>query len=118
MSITTLDYGIRRARKAYRCQMCGAGIGPRDHYAYQSNVYDDRAYTWRECLACKRDSICVYVVAYCDPDTGADYECAYEWATEAMFWPMVGWRTRRPMSATEHAAARNWLARAALDGDR
>lgn len=108
-----LDSGTRRARKAYRCELCSARISPGDHYAYQSNVYDDRAYTWRNCLPCERDNVTRYVIDYCDPDEGAHYEAAYDWANDAMFWPLVGWRDRRRMKAGERMAARNWMARAA-----
>lgn len=115
MSVTTLNYGTRRARKSYRCQMCAAVISRGDLYAFQSNVYDDRAYTWHECLACDRDKVCNYVTDYWDPDNGADYEAAYEWANDAIHWPLIGWRTRYRMKAGERMAARNWLARAVGD---
>lgn len=115
MSVVVLNQGTRRASKSYRCELCGARIHPKDHYAFQSNVFDDRAYTWRECLACDRDKVCVYVTNYCDPDEGATFDAAYEWAEDAMGWPFIGWRTQRRMLAGERMAARNWLARAAGD---
>lgn len=115
MSVLTLDRGQRRARKAYRCQLCSGVIRPGDFYAFQSNVYDDRAYTWRECQACDRDSVIGWVMAYYDPDEGVSYEDADQWAHEAMGWPRgYSLHTPRPMGAAEHAAARNWLARASV----
>lgn len=115
MDVLTLESGKRRARKAYRCQLCGAQIRPGDTYAYQNNIFDGHAYTWRDCLHCDRDGVVNYVVDWSDPDNGVDYEAAYEWATEAILWPAV-WRGRvpRPMKAAEHDAARNWLARAGV----
>ena len=117
MSVLTLESGKRRARKAHRCQLCGVRIRPGDTYASQNNVYDGRAYTWRDCLHCDRDGVVNYVADWCDPDNGVDYEAAFEWATEAMTWPRVwgGWSTSWPMRAAEHEAARNWLARAGVD---
>jgi hypothetical protein len=95
--VTTLDYGQRAARKAYRCGLCNAVIHPGDHHAFQTNVYDGRIYTWRDCLACQRDGVITYVNDWDGgwSDEGVDYEKADQWA--------------------ERTAARNWLARAAGD---
>ena len=114
MSVLVLESGRRRARKAYRCQLCDARIRPGDTYAYQNSVYDNRVYTWRDCLHCDRDRVVDYVDNWIDPDDGVTFESAYEWATEAMSWPYVYRYSGRhiPMKAAEHEAARNWLARA------
>lgn len=114
--VTTLQHGTRRARKAYRCGMCFARIRPGDLYAFQSNIYDDRAYTWRECLACDRDNVCTYVHDFTGGyhDEGVDFEAAVEWAEDAVGWPRYWMRPGRPITTTERVAARNWLARASV----
>lgn len=114
MSVVVLDTGKRRARKRYRCQLCAAVIEPGDFYCYQANVFDDHAYTWRECQWCDRDGVIGHVLNLFDPDEGVCYEDADEWARAAMGWPSMYGRLNvpRPMRAAEHEAARNWLARA------
>lgn len=109
----TLDHGKRRARKAYRCGMCGARINPGDHHAFQTNVYDGRVYTWRDCLACDRDGILNYVHDFTGGyhGEGVDFEVAIEWAEDAASWPRY-WIASRPITTAERLAARNWLARA------
>lgn len=112
--VTTLDYGTRTARKTYRCGLCDLAIKPGDTYAYQSNVYDDRAYTFRECIWCDRDGVLGYVLDYVGcSDEGVDYEAANEWANEAVGWPRY-WLYGRTIAGAERTAARNWLARASV----
>lgn len=119
--VLTLDYGKRRARKVYRCGMCGALIHPGDLHSFSNNVYDGSAYTWRECMACARDTVCNYVHAFTGGwhDEGVDYEAAVEWAMYAIDWPKrwpESWRPEaHPISTHERMAARNWMARAAGD---
>lgn len=112
--VTTLDQGIRRARKAWRCGLCNARINPGDQHAYQVNVYDGHIYTWRDCLGCDRDGILNYVHDWTGGyhDEGVDYEAAIEWAEEAANWPRY-WLYGRQIGGHERLAARNWLARAA-----
>lgn len=112
--VTTLDHGTRRARKSYRCGMCLATIRPSDRYAFQINVYDGRVYTWRDCLACERDSICNYVHDWTGGyhDEGVDWESAIEWAQEAVAWPRHWLAHGRTIHPVERLAARNFLARA------
>ena len=116
----TLDCGTRTARKGYVCGYCAAPIRPGDRYAYQTNICDGRAYTWRTCAWCDRDGVGAYVYDWAGfPDEGIDYETACEWAEDAAIgWPRH-WTPRggvgKPISADERRAARAWLARAAGD---
>lgn len=116
----TLANGTRTARKTYFCGYCAAPIHRSDQYAYQSNVYDGRAYTWRTCIWCHRDGVGDYAHAWAGfPDEGIDYDTVREWAEEAaLTWPRRwGPRDRlfEPISADERRAARAWLARATGD---
>lgn len=115
MSVTTLSEGVRKARKVYRCGLCATRINPGDWHHFQSNVDSDSAYTWRECLACHRDDVGWFIVGWSDPDWGADYETAYEWAADMTYWPRR--HTRSGLSPTKQAeywAAVNWLHRAGV----
>lgn len=112
--VQTLDHGTRKARKPYRCGLCGMAIRPGDPYAYQINIYDTRIYTWRDCIWCDRDSILTYVSDWAGyDDAGVDWEQAIEWSGEAVAWPRHWLARNRHITAAERAAARNWLARAA-----
>ncbi len=106
MSVTTLDHGVRVARKSYRCGMCNAWIKPGNRHSATSNVYDGRAYTWRECLPCERDAVCAEVHAWSGGyyDEGVSYDEAVEWAEETVRW------SANPVC---RLVARRWLARAA-----
>ena len=53
MSVTVLDEGSRRSRKHHRCFHCYRSIAPGETYGFQSNVYDDSAYTLRWHLDCE-----------------------------------------------------------------
>ncbi|KAB2809294.1 hypothetical protein F9L07_19840 [Pimelobacter simplex] len=114
MSVLTLDSGQRVARKVHRCGMCGATIKPGDRHAFENNVYDGQAYTWRTCLPCQRDRVSTYVWDWTGgwADEGVDYEQAVEWAEEAVEWPKHWLRDGRAITTCERVAARNWLARA------
>lgn len=117
--VQTVDSGRRKARKSYRCGLCTALIEPRDLYAFQTNVYDGRIYTWRDCLHCDRDGVIHYVEAWTGGyDEGVTAEAAEEWAEDsAWFWPLRQSYARNPkprrISTDERRAARAWLARAA-----
>ena len=117
--VQTLDQGRRTARKHYRCGLCVAVIKPGDLYAYQTNIFDGRIYTWRDCLPCDRDGVIHYVDAWTGGyDEGVTAESAQEWAEDAAwFWPWRESTRRRPehrrISADERRAARGWMARAA-----
>lgn len=116
--VTTLEETDRRARKAYSCGMCGRAIKVGDLHHTQTNVYDGRVYTWRECMGCHRDGVITYVHSWTGGyhDEGVDYEAAVEWAEESVRWPRVGYGYRDPakvISGAEQGAARRWLARAA-----
>ncbi len=102
----TLAAGRRVARKTYRCGMCNARIVPGELHHASSNVYDGRAYTWRECLPCERDAVCTEVDAWTGGwhDEGVHYEEAVEWAEETVRW------STNPVC---RLVARRWLARAA-----
>lgn len=110
----TLDSGTRNARKTYRCGLCNAAIRPGVRYSFQTNVYDGRIYTWRDCLACDRDLIANYVSDWDGgwSDEGVDYEKAIEWAEDALLWPRHWHRYGRTIHPTERLAARNFCARA------
>lgn len=103
--VLTLETGTRRARKTYRCQMCSSVIAIGDLHEFQNNVYDARAYTWRQCLPCRRDGVIGFVADWCGgwDDEGVDYWRADEWAPDAALYAST---TR------ERIAGRNWLARA------
>lgn len=117
--VETLRDSRVRARKEYRCGMCNVVIRPGDLHRASVNKHDGDLYTWRECLACERDQVCLLVHDWTGGyyDEGVGWEEAYEWAEETA----VGWPTyyrlhplpSKPISATERAAARAWLARAA-----
>jgi hypothetical protein len=113
--VTTLESGHRKARKPHFCGLCGRRINPGDLHAYQNNVYDGRAYTWRDCIWCDRDSIVHYVSDWMGgwTDEGVGGEQAVEWARQAAEWPKHWLAYIRPITATERNAARAWLARAA-----
>lgn len=113
--VTTLENGRRVARKPYRCGLCAIRINPGDLYAFQTNIFDGRIYTWRDCIHCDRDEILNYVHDWDGgwSDEGVDYEKAAQWAEEAVEWPKHWIRYNRPIDGAERAAARNWLARAA-----
>ena len=112
--ITTLRDGVRVARKSYWCGMCARPIAVgRTHYV-QVNVYNDRAYDWRECLPCHEDHVGTYVSDWAGwDDCGVGCEQAAEWADEAVTWPRHWLRPGRSIHPAERAAARAWLARAA-----
>jgi hypothetical protein len=114
--VTTLDSGQRTARKQYRCGLCNITIKPGDRHAFQTNVYDGRVYTWRDCIWCDRDGILGYVHDWTGGyyDEGVNYEQAVEWAEDAALWPRSQFRPST-ISGHEQRAARNWLARAAGD---
>lgn len=113
--VQTLENGTRKARKTYRCGLCNAAINPGDTHAFQTNIYDDRIYTWRDCLPCDRDNVVTYVHDWDGgwSDEGVDWEKAVEWAREAAEWPRNWLRPGRRITTTERVAARNFLARAA-----
>lgn len=121
MMVTTLDESDRRARKVYYCGMCGRTINPGDLHHTQTNVYDGRVYTWRDCLPCHQDEVIHYVHDWTGGyhDEGVDFEQAAEWAQETVAWPRRWWGPRGAKdrvvvtSADEQGAARRWLARAA-----
>lgn len=115
--VQTLDQGYRTARKTYRCGLCAITIKPGDRYAFQTNIYDDRIYTWRDCVWCDRDAVLIYVHDFTGGyhDEGVDWEAASEWAAAAVGWPQHWLAYKRTISALERTAARNWLARAAGD---
>lgn len=115
--VTTLESGTRVARKAYRCGLCNAAIRPGGNYAFQTNVFDGRIYTWRDCLTCHRDGVIGYVNDWDGgwSDEGIDYEKAAEWAEQAVEWPRHWHRHGLTIGGAERTAARNWLARAAGD---
>lgn len=117
--VTTLDWGSRKARKAYRCGMCLADISAGDFYAFSVNIYDGRIYTWRECLPCDRDNVVTYVHDWSGGyhDEGVDYESAIEWAEDAVGWPRNWHAFGRPIHPAERQAARDFLARAAAGYD-
>lgn len=110
--VTMLDHGTRKARKTYRCGLCLAPIEPGDLHAFQSNLYDGRVYTWRDCLACERDGILNFVQDWDGgwSDEGIDYEKASQWADEASVFRRY-WLYDRPMHPAERLAARNFCAR-------
>jgi hypothetical protein len=115
--VTTIDSGQRNARKDYRCGLCGTRIHRGDRHAFQTNVYDGRVYTWRDCLACDRDGVLSFVSDWDGgwSDEGVDYEKAVEWADQAVAWPRNWLTWGRSIHPAERLAARNWLARAAGD---
>jgi hypothetical protein len=116
MSVLTLENGRRRAGKRHSCGLCLAAIEPGDLHAFQTNVFDGRVYTWRDCLPCDRDGVLGYVHDWTGGyDEGVDYEAAAEWAEEAVEWPRHWLRPGRSVTTTERVAARNWLARATGD---
>lgn len=100
----TLRETDRRAGKAHRCGLCLAVIRRGDWHHVQTNVYDGRAYDWRECLPCRRDRVVTYVWDWSGgyDDAGVDYESATEWAPDAALWSKDG---------AERWAARSFLAR-------
>ena len=116
--LTTLSDETRRARRAWRCELCFTRIAAGDFYHAQSNVYDGRVYTFRTCLACERDGVCAYASQVADDD-GATYEEAEEWATDAAGWKPVVWGRTGPFAihgpfairSEQQQAARNYLAR-------
>ena len=115
MSIETIAYATRRARKVHRCGMCTKRIEIGELHRVSTNVYDGRVYDWRECLTCDRDGICMLVHDWTGGyhDEGVSAENAVEWAEEAVEWPAnwLGYGLR--ITAAERMAARNWIARAA-----
>ena len=65
---------VRRARKAHKCNECGATIGPKEMYEYSTYLFDGR---WREhktCLTCKeiRDRL------FCSWNYGAVWEGVWD----------------------------------------
>ena len=106
-AVLQLGHTVRAARKPYWCGMCNASIKVGDRHSVSTNVYDGRAYDWRECLPCDRDGIVSLVHDWSGGywDEGVNYENASEWADE-----VIGGWFKRP---AERAAARRWLARAA-----
>lgn len=109
----TIAEGTRHARKVHRCGMCDLPIQPGDRYAYQTCVYDGRAYTFRDCYWCDRDRVVNYVWDWVGgTEEGVSYEQAVEWAEEAIGWPKHWIAYCRPITSTERQAARAWIARA------
>lgn len=104
--VQQLGHTERAARKPYRCGMCSARIGVGVRHSVWTNVYDGRAYDWRECLPCDHDGIVNLVYDWSGGywDEGVNYHQACEWADDML------WRSKHP---AERGAARRWLARAA-----
>lgn len=111
--VQTIDSGQRVARKQYRCGLCLTTIQPGDAHYFQTNIYDERIYTWRNCLACERDAVCNYVHDFTGGyhDEGVGEESAIEWAQEAALWPNHWLTYGRSIHPAERLAARNFLAR-------
>lgn len=53
MSVVVLESATPTARTEHRCNNCGRTIAPGETYHRQSNVYEDRAYTWKSCQHCE-----------------------------------------------------------------
>lgn len=103
MSVLTLSDETRRARKDYRCALCDARIQRGDYHRAQSNVFEDRVYTWRDCRHCHSDGVIHWVDVWVGgADDGVNFEDASEWARDAAVWSKSG---------AERRAARSWLAR-------
>lgn len=60
----------RKARKRHVCNFCGHPIEPGEKYNNQTNVFDGRAYTWKDHLECQ--DLCNEIWDFVDPDEGMD----------------------------------------------
>lgn len=53
MSIRTLMSSTPRARKHHRCSDCAGWIVPGEVYHLQKNIFDGRAYSWKQHFDCR-----------------------------------------------------------------
>lgn len=64
--------GMRKARKDYKCDLCGEIIKKGTTYHWQKDIYDGQFYEWREHKECSELASAIW--NYADPDEGMDEE--------------------------------------------